>query len=74
MKALAEIYLLSLCDVLVTSSESSFGYVAQSLGGLKLWVLYQLLDKNIPVPPCDRDFSMEPCFHVPPKQIAWKSP
>ncbi|KAF7814514.1 putative fucosyltransferase 8 [Senna tora] len=67
MRALIEIYLLSLCDVLVTSSVSSFGYVAQSLGALKPWVLHKLLDKNIPDPPCVLDFSIEPCFHSPPK-------
>ncbi|XP_061373096.1 probable fucosyltransferase 8 [Gastrolobium bilobum] len=74
MKAWTEIYLLSLCDVLVTSSLSTFGYVAQSLGGLKPWVLYKLQDKNIPDPSCVRDFSMEPCFHVPPKIDCMQKP
>ncbi|XWS47995.1 hypothetical protein CRYUN_Cryun13aG0033800 [Craigia yunnanensis] len=40
-KAWAETYLLSLTDVLVTSSWSTFGYVAQSLGGLKPLILYK---------------------------------
>jgi len=35
VKAWTEIYLLSLCDSLVTTSMSTFGYVAHSLGGLK---------------------------------------
>ncbi|KAK7325309.1 hypothetical protein VNO77_29469 [Canavalia gladiata] len=74
MKALTEIYLLSLCDVLVTSSLSTFGYVAQSLKGLRPWVLYKLLDKNIPDIPCERDFSMEPCFHTPPKLDCMQKP
>ncbi|KAJ7944321.1 Galactoside 2-alpha-L-fucosyltransferase [Quillaja saponaria] len=66
MKAWAEIYLLSLCDTLVTSSQSTFGYVAQSLGGLKPWILYKSLGEKDP-PLCQRAFSMEPCFHFPPK-------
>ncbi|KAJ9129228.1 hypothetical protein P3X46_001708 [Hevea brasiliensis] len=66
MKAWAEIYLLSLSDVLVTSAWSTFGYVAQGLGGLKPWILYKTDDKTIPNPPCRRDLSMEPCFHFPP--------
>lgn len=37
-KAWAEMYLLSLSDILVTSSWSTFGYVAQGLGGLKPWI------------------------------------
>lgn len=67
MKAWTEIYLLSLCDVLVTSSLSTFGYVAQSLGGVKPWVLYKIIGKDVPDVPCVRDVSMEPCFHIPPK-------
>lgn len=38
-KAWAEMYMLSLCDVLVTSARSTFGYGAQGLGGLKPWIL-----------------------------------
>ncbi|KAH7850608.1 hypothetical protein Vadar_000387 [Vaccinium darrowii] len=37
IKAWAEMYLLSMTDKLVTSSWSTFGYVAQGLGGLKPW-------------------------------------
>lgn len=65
-KALAEMYLLSLTDVLVTSSWSTFGYVAQSLGGLKPWMLYKPENRTAPDPPCQRAMSMEPCFHAPP--------
>ncbi|KAL9856409.1 putative fucosyltransferase 9 [Arabidopsis thaliana] len=61
-KALAEIYLLSLTDELVTSTRSTFGYVAQGLGGLKPWILYEPRDKKTPNPPCVRAMSMEPCF------------
>ncbi|KAE8124007.1 hypothetical protein FH972_018919 [Carpinus fangiana] len=65
-KAWTEMYLLSLTDVLVTSSWSTFGYVAQGLGGLKPWILYKPENRTTPNPPCRRAMSMEPCFHAPP--------
>ncbi|KAF7806211.1 galactoside 2-alpha-L-fucosyltransferase-like [Senna tora] len=65
-KAWAEMYLLSLTDVLVTSGWSTFGYVAQGLGGLKPWILYKPENGTAPDPPCRRAMSMEPCFHAPP--------
>ncbi|KAK6123169.1 hypothetical protein DH2020_043071 [Rehmannia glutinosa] len=65
-KAWAEMYLLSLTDKLVTSSWSTFGYVAQGLGGLKPWILYKPENRTAPDPPCRRAVSMEPCFHAPP--------
>ncbi|KAK7265810.1 hypothetical protein RJT34_33434 [Clitoria ternatea] len=65
-KAWAEMYLLSLTDALVTSSWSTFGYVAQGLGGLKPWILYKPENRTAPDPPCKRAMSMEPCFHAPP--------
>lgn len=65
-KAWAEMYLLSLTDILVTSSWSTFGYVAQGLGGLKPWILYKPENGTAPDPPCRRAMSMEPCFHAPP--------
>ncbi|KAM7471425.1 hypothetical protein LguiA_009608 [Lonicera macranthoides] len=65
-KAWAEMYLLSLTDKLVTSSWSTFGYVAQGLGGLKPWILYKPENQTAPNPPCRRAMSMEPCFHAPP--------
>ncbi|XP_062178642.1 galactoside 2-alpha-L-fucosyltransferase-like [Phragmites australis] len=62
-KAWAEIYLLSLTDALVTTAWSTFGYVAQGLGGLRPWVMYKPAnDTQVPDPPCGRDVSMEPCF------------
>ncbi|CAK7336431.1 unnamed protein product [Dovyalis caffra] len=67
MKAWAEIYLLSLSDVLITSAGSTFGYVAQGLGGLKPWILIRPKNKMVPDPPCRRDKSMDPCFHYAPK-------
>lgn len=65
-KAWAEMYLLSLSDVLVTSAWSTFGYVAQGLGGLKPWILYKPENQTTPNPACGRVMSMEPCFHAPP--------
>lgn len=65
-KAWAEMYLLSLTDKLVTSSWSTFGYVAQGLGNLKPWILYKPENRTAPDPPCQRAASMEPCFHAPP--------
>lgn len=65
-KAWTEMYLLSLTDVLVTSSWSTFGYVAQSLGGLTPWILYKPENRTAPDPACKRAMSMEPCFHAPP--------
>jgi xyloglucan fucosyltransferase len=65
-KAWAEIYLLSLTDALVTSGWSTFGYVAQGLGGLTPWVLYKPDNGSVvPDPPCSRNLSMEPCYHAP---------
>ncbi|CAL5396475.1 unnamed protein product [Camellia sinensis] len=66
MKAWAEIYLLSLMDVLITSPWSTFGYVAQGIGGLRPWILnnpQKEMDYDLP---CHRAKSMEPCFHFPP--------
>ncbi|XP_018485374.2 probable fucosyltransferase 8 [Raphanus sativus] len=65
-KAFAEMYLLSLTDKLVTSGLSTFGYVAQGLGGLKAWILYRPTNHSTPDPPCVKAVSMEPCFHRPP--------
>ncbi|KAI9084474.1 hypothetical protein K1719_033462 [Acacia pycnantha] len=67
IKAWTEIYLLSLCQALITSSKSTFGYVAQSLGGLKPWILQRAYGEQIPDPPCLQAVSMEPCLHHPPK-------
>ncbi|RLN12753.1 galactoside 2-alpha-L-fucosyltransferase-like [Panicum miliaceum] len=68
-KAWAEIYLLSLADVLVTTSQSTFGYVAQGLAGLRPWVMYKPAGDGtttVPDPPCGRTASMEPCFFAAP--------
>lgn len=68
IKAWTEIYLLSLCDAIITSPKSTFGYVAHSLGGLKPWILEKVYGEQlIPDPPCRQALSMEPCHHYPPK-------
>ncbi|XP_062220391.1 galactoside 2-alpha-L-fucosyltransferase-like isoform X2 [Phragmites australis] len=66
MKALAEIYLLSMTDVLITSGFSTFGYAAQGLAGLKPWIMFRSENHVVPDPPCGRAMSIEPCFHQAP--------
>ncbi|KAL9687269.1 hypothetical protein QQ045_031668 [Rhodiola kirilowii] len=65
-KAWAEMYLLSFMDKLVTSGWSTFGYVAQGLGGLRPLILYKSDNLTVPDPPCGLAMSIEPCFHAPP--------
>ncbi|KAF7094405.1 hypothetical protein CFC21_096715 [Triticum aestivum] len=65
-KAWAEVYLLSTADTLVTTAESTFGYVAQGLGGMRPWVLRMGMINTTVSWPCSRDVSMEPCYHVAP--------
>ncbi|KAL5734238.1 hypothetical protein ACOSP7_032099 [Xanthoceras sorbifolium] len=57
--------LLSFSDELVTSAWSTFGYVAQGLGGMRPWILYKI-NQTKPDPLCGRGMSMEPCYHAPP--------
>ncbi|KAL6595115.1 hypothetical protein ACP70R_048218 [Stipagrostis hirtigluma subsp. patula] len=61
MKALAEIYLLSLTDKIVTSAWSTFGSVGCSLGGLTPYIMFKPENLTAPNPPCTRAMSMEPC-------------
>ncbi|XP_078439537.1 putative fucosyltransferase 8 [Wolffia australiana] len=75
MKALVEMNLLSFSDVLMTSASSTFGYVAQGLGGLKPWIIPRPERFNAPLDmdlSCFRDISMEPCFHKPPESLIEK--
>lgn len=65
-KALAEIWLLSFSDVLVTSAGSTFGYVSYSLAGIKPWFLVSSKDQKAPDPPCRRAVTIDLCFHSPP--------
>ncbi|CAI0421238.1 unnamed protein product [Linum tenue] len=64
MKALVDVYLLSMCDVLVISPFSTFGYVASGLAGLNPWFLKNPGDyETKPLEPaCRRAVSPEPCF------------
>jgi hypothetical protein len=48
MKALAEIYLLSLTDRIVTSGWSTFGYVGHGLGGHTPWVMFRPMNYSEP--------------------------
>uniref|UniRef100_A0A0E0L995 Fucosyltransferase n=1 Tax=Oryza punctata TaxID=4537 RepID=A0A0E0L995_ORYPU len=66
MKAMAEMYLLSMTDAIVTSGWSTFGYVGHGLGGLSPWVMFKPENLTTPDPPCRRATSMEPCLHGPP--------
>ncbi|KAF7107504.1 hypothetical protein CFC21_108121 [Triticum aestivum] len=68
MKALAEMYLLSMTDKIVTSGWSTFGYVGTALGGLTPYIMFKPEDQNpkVPDPPCKRAMSMEPCAQGPP--------
>ncbi|XP_040376584.1 uncharacterized protein LOC102712148 [Oryza brachyantha] len=66
MKAMAEIYLLSMTDVLITSGFSTFGYAAQGLSGQTPWVMFRSESHAVPDPPCRRAMSIEPCFHQAP--------
>uniref|UniRef100_A0A0D9WN65 Fucosyltransferase n=1 Tax=Leersia perrieri TaxID=77586 RepID=A0A0D9WN65_9ORYZ len=66
MKALAEMYLLSLTDKIVTSGWSTFGYVGSGLGGLTPYITIKPENHTVPNPPCVKAMSMEPCNHGPP--------
>ncbi|MQM09094.1 hypothetical protein Taro_041958 [Colocasia esculenta] len=66
LKAWAEMILLSLADVLVTSAQSTFGYTGQGLGGITPWILLKPEGGKMPQPACVRETSIDPCFHSPP--------
>ncbi|KAK1611002.1 hypothetical protein QYE76_034675 [Lolium multiflorum] len=66
MKALAEMYLLSMTDQIVTTGWSTFGYVGAALGGLTPYIMMKPKNRVAPNPPCVRSMSMEPCNHGPP--------
>lgn len=69
-RALAEIYLLSYCDRVVTTGWSTFGYVAHALAGLRPWLLTPLdWSKMRADIACVRPASVEPCLHSPPSLV-----
>ncbi|CAO1939368.1 unnamed protein product [Urochloa humidicola] len=72
-KALAEIYLLSFSDELVTSGMSTFGYVSSSLAGVRPTILLTAHGHKVPEPPCRRAVSMEPCNLTPPRGVECRS-
>ena len=69
-RALAEIFLLSYSDRLVTTGFSTFGYAAHALAGLRPWLLLPP-DRNTmrAEVACVRSASVEPCLHSPPSLV-----
>ncbi|XP_034583057.1 galactoside 2-alpha-L-fucosyltransferase [Setaria viridis] len=65
-KALAEMYLLSFSEELLTSGLSTFGYVSSSLAGVRPTILLPAHGHKVPATPCRRAVSMEPCNLTPP--------
>ncbi|KAL6861827.1 hypothetical protein ACP4OV_017527 [Aristida adscensionis] len=70
-RALAEIYLLSYCDTVVTSGWSTFGYAAHALAGLRPWMLMPVDGTTMAKAEvaCVRPASVEPCLHSPPSLV-----
>ncbi|KAG2594889.1 galactoside 2-alpha-L-fucosyltransferase-like [Panicum virgatum] len=68
-RALAEIYLLSFSEELLTSGLSTFGYVSSSLAGVRPVILLTAFDHNVPATPCRQAVSMEPCNLTPPRDV-----
>ncbi|KQK19035.1 galactoside 2-alpha-L-fucosyltransferase [Brachypodium distachyon] len=66
MKALTEMYLLSMTDKIVTSGWSTFGYVGTALGGLTPYIMMKPENQTMPDTPCKKAMSMEPCAQGPP--------
>ncbi|RCV20738.1 hypothetical protein SETIT_4G081300v2 [Setaria italica] len=69
-RALAEIFMLSYSDRLVTTAFSTFGYVAYSLAGLRPWLLmppdWATMRAEVA---CSRSASVEPCLHSQPSLL-----
>ncbi|RLN34510.1 putative fucosyltransferase 8 [Panicum miliaceum] len=68
-RALAEIYLLSFSEALLTSGLSTFGYVSSSLAGVRPAILLTAFHHKVPATPCRRAVSMEPCNLTPPRGV-----
>ncbi|TVU28625.1 hypothetical protein EJB05_20149, partial [Eragrostis curvula] len=69
-RALAEIYLLSFCDRIVTTAVSTFGYVAHGLAGVRPWVLLRPPSPDaLADPACVRSETAEPCLQAPPRLL-----
>jgi xyloglucan fucosyltransferase len=67
VKALTEIWLLSFSNKLTTTSWSTFGYVAQGLGGLQPIILnfFTIDAQHETRPACFLGQSSDPCLHYP---------
>jgi xyloglucan fucosyltransferase len=69
-RALAEIFLLSYTDGMVTTGWSTFGYVAHALAGVRPWLLIPLdWSGRRADAACVRPASVEPCLHSPPSLV-----
>lgn len=63
-KALVDMWVLSLSDVLLTSHMSTFGYFAHGMAGVTPYQLKHWADN-----PCLLGVSSEPCFHFGPQKV-----
>ncbi|EMS45890.1 Galactoside 2-alpha-L-fucosyltransferase [Triticum urartu] len=69
-RALAEIYLLSFCETMVSTGWSTFGYVAQGLAGIPPWMLLPVNRSKMRADvACVRPPSVEPCMHPQPSLL-----
>ncbi|CAN6460661.1 unnamed protein product [Victoria cruziana] len=64
-EALVDMWVLSMSHVLITSQDSTFGYIASALSG----VVPNFLDKRAGKG-CLMGLGMEPCFHAAPKKLS----
>eukprot|EP01018_Ginkgo_biloba_P041238 Gb_00070 [translate_table: standard] len=62
-EALIDMWVLSLSDVLLTSRMSTFGYVAQGLGGIIPYFISSSENEM-----CEMNAGSDPCYHYAPKQ------
>lgn len=63
-EALIDMWVLSLSDVLLTSRKSTFGYVAQALGGLVPYFINPSEDEI-----CETGIGTDPCYHHAPNGL-----
>jgi xyloglucan fucosyltransferase len=63
-EALVDMWVLSLSDVLLTSGRSTFGYVAQGLGGLVPYLINTSKDQI-----CEASIGTDPCYHRAPNEV-----
>ncbi|BBM96876.1 xyloglucan fucosyltransferase [Marchantia polymorpha subsp. ruderalis] len=71
-KAIADMWLLSFADDLISTPRSTFGYVAHGLAGIRPIVFnrYGLDPDTVPDPPCLRTNVPGPCFIDHPHQMS----